>query len=45
MLPDRPDIALRIEHFIGDAGQCAIAEDRIVADPVFAARRMSRLLL
>ena len=38
MLPDRPDIALRVEHFVGNAGKRAIAKDRIVADPAFPRR-------
>ena len=45
MLPDRTDIALGIEHFIGNAGERTIAEDRIVADPVLIARRICRLFL
>ncbi len=35
MLPDRADIALGVQHLIGDTGKCCIAEDRIVPDPVF----------
>ena len=45
MLPDRPDIAVRVEHFIGNAGKRAIAENRIVFVPVLRTCRFRRLLL